>query len=127
VKAPVFTGSFSFPSLVIVNFFDSSEARRIKPPASKNEQDMKTNVPIQKQRIETKTQPPDIQRRINAGWLKLWRAVYPNTPPPTKVQNPNSKIQRPTEQLPAAARRDLDRVTPPVTAVTRFVDLYGVT
>jgi hypothetical protein len=43
---------------------------------------MKTNVPIQKQRIETKTQPPDIQRRINAGWLKLWRAVYPNTPPP---------------------------------------------
>jgi len=43
---------------------------------------MKTNVPVKKQPVEAQTQPPDLQRRINAGWLRLWRAVYPNTPPP---------------------------------------------
>ena len=47
---------------------------------------MITNVPIQKQRVEAKAKPAETQRRINAGWLKLWRAVYPNTPPPTKLQ-----------------------------------------
>jgi hypothetical protein len=65
----------------------------MKPPAHESDQRVRTNVPIQKQRIETKTQPPDIQRRINAGWLKLWRAVYPNTPPPTEVQSPESGVQ----------------------------------
>jgi hypothetical protein len=91
----------------------------MKPPAHESEQRMKTNVPIQKQRIETKAQPPDIQRRINAGWLKLWRAVYPDTPPPTAVQSlvskvqspgpgvqgPKSKVQRLPDQLPAAVER----------------------
>jgi hypothetical protein len=48
---------------------------------------MKTNVPIKKQSVEAKTQPPDIQRRIKAGWLRLWKAVYPNTPPPREVQS----------------------------------------
>src|ERR1039458_9999070 len=32
-------------------------------------------------------QTPDIQRRINAGWLRLWKAVWPNIPPPVKVQS----------------------------------------
>src|ERR1019366_1636259 len=71
----------------------------MKPPAHESEQRMKTNVPIQKQRIETKTQPPDIQRRINAGWLRLWRAVYPDTPPPTKVQSPTSGGSAPCHRL----------------------------
>jgi hypothetical protein len=66
---------------------------------------MITNVPIQKQRIETKTQPPDIQRRINAGWLKLWRAVYPNTPPPTKVQRLESEVQSPKSKVRTRADR----------------------
>jgi hypothetical protein len=66
---------------------------------------MKTNVPIQKQRIETKTQPPDIQRRINAGWLKLWRAVYPNTPPPVEVQSPKSNVKSRGPQAPNHAPR----------------------
>jgi len=95
----------------------------MKPPAHENKQRMKTSVPIQKQRIEANTEPPDIQRRINAGWLKLWRAVCPDTPPPREVLSLKSKVQRPADQLPAAARRDLGWVTPPVTAVTRFVDL----
>jgi hypothetical protein len=110
------------------------------PPAQQSKQNMKTNVGVQKQPVEAKTQPPDIQRRIDAGWLKLWRAVYPKRPPPREVQSleskvqspgpgvqgPKSKVQRPTDQIPAAARRDLGWVTPPVTAATRFVDLYGV-
>ena len=70
---------------------------------------MKTNVPIQKQRIATKLQPPDIQRRINAGWLKLWRAVYPDTPPPTaptrKAQGSGFKVRGSTVRLPAAVER----------------------
>ena len=49
---------------------------------------MKTNVPIKKQRVEPSTQPPGIQRRINAGWLRLWRTVYPNVPPPAEIRSP---------------------------------------
>jgi hypothetical protein len=67
----------------------------MKPPACESEQRMRTNVPIRKQRIETKTQPPDIQRRINAGWLRLWKTVYPNIPPPTEGQSLKSKVQSP--------------------------------
>jgi hypothetical protein len=66
---------------------------------------MKTNVRIIKQPVEAKTQPPDIQRRINAGWLKLWRAVYPDTPPPREVLSLKSKVQSPTSGRPAPCRR----------------------
>ena len=106
MKAPVFTGAFSFLPSVFVNLFNSLEASRKKPPAHQSEQRMRTNVPIQKQRIETKTQPPDIQRRINAGWLKLWRAVYPNTPPPTKVQRLESEVQSPKSKVGVGAGSD---------------------
>jgi hypothetical protein len=109
-------------------------------PAQQSEQNMRTSARVKEHPVEAKTQPPDIQRRINAGWLRLWRAVYPNTAPPTEVQSLKSKVQsprpgvqgaksrvqRPAEQIPAAARRDLGRVTTPVTEVTRFVDLYRV-
>jgi hypothetical protein len=67
----------------------------MKPPAHESEQSMRTNVPIQKQLTETTTQPPDIQRRINAGWLRLWKTVYPNTPPPREVQSLKSNVQSP--------------------------------
>jgi hypothetical protein len=33
------------------------------------------------------------QDQINAGWLRLWRTVYPNTPPPLEVQSLKSKVQ----------------------------------
>src|ERR1035438_965551 len=68
---------------------------------------MKTNVPVKKQPVEAMTQSPDIQRRINAGWLRLWKTVYPTTPPPTEVRIPSSEAQPPADQLSAAARRDL--------------------
>ena len=77
------------------------------PPAQQSEQNMKTNVPVKKQPVEAMTQPPDIQRRINAGWLRLWKTVYPTTPPPTEVRIPSSEAQPPADQLSAAARRDL--------------------
>jgi hypothetical protein len=48
-----------------------------------------------KQEPEPNRQPKDIQRRINAGWLRLWRDVYPNTPPPVTVQSLKSKVQSP--------------------------------
>jgi hypothetical protein len=64
---------------------------------------MRTNVRVKKQPVEAKTQPPDIQRRINAGWLKLWRAVYPNTPPPTKVQSPGEEERQSRFEVPRAA------------------------
>jgi len=44
----------------------------------------------------------------------------------TRHRLAKSKVQRPADRPPAAARRDLDRVTLPVAAVTRFVDLYRV-
>jgi hypothetical protein len=50
-------------------------------------------------------QTPDIQRRINAGWLRLWKAVHPNTPPPRKVQGSGFKVRGSTVQLPAAVER----------------------
>src|ERR1035441_10335886 len=45
--------------------------------------------------VEKQVPAPDIQRRINSGWLRLWKAVWPNTPTP-KVQSPRSKVQSPT-------------------------------
>ena len=54
---------------------------------------MKINVPVKKQPVAVKRQTPDIQRRINGGWLRLWKAVWPNTPPPVKVQSLKSKVQ----------------------------------
>jgi hypothetical protein len=81
----------------------------MKPPAKQIEQNMKTNVPIKKQPVEAKTQPPDIQRRINAGWLRLWRTVYPNTAPPTaphpKAQGSGFKVRGSKVRLPAAVER----------------------
>jgi hypothetical protein len=55
---------------------------------------MKTNVPIKKQPVEAKTHSPDIQRRINAGWLNLWKAVYPNTPPPVQRGKQKAESRR---------------------------------
>ena len=66
---------------------------------------MKTNVPIKKQSVAAKGQTPDIQHRINGGWLKLWRTVYPNTPPPRKVQGSGFKVRGSTVQRPTAAER----------------------
>ena len=70
-------------------------SRPIESESRNEEKNMKKNVPIKKQPVAAKGQTPDIQRRINAGWLRLWRTVWPNIPPP-KVQSPRSKVQSPT-------------------------------
>ena len=77
----------------------------MKPPAHESDQRVRTNVPIQKQRIETKTQPPHIQLRINAGWLKLWRAVYPNTPPPVQGRRQKAEGRKPKTTAPPPDER----------------------
>ncbi len=63
------------------------------PPARQSKQIMKKNVPVKKQPVEAQAQPPNIQRRINAGWLRLWRAVWPNIAPPRKVQGSGFKVR----------------------------------
>ena len=63
---------------------------------------MKTNVLIERQRIEAKTQPPDLQRRLNAGWLKLWKAVYPGTRLPHNVRGSRFADHGSENQRPAA-------------------------
>jgi hypothetical protein len=45
---------------------------------------------------------PARQRRINAGWLRLWKAVYPNTPPPQAPRSSRPKRQGSTVRRPAA-------------------------
>ena len=80
-----------------------------RPIASERRNDkeiMKKNVPIKMKRVAAKGQAPDIQCRISGGWLKLWRTVWPNTPPPTnvhglkaKVQSPRSRVQRPKAEV----------------------------
>ena len=45
------------------------------------------------------------QGRINAGWLRLWKAVHPNTPPPRRVQGSGFKVRGSTVPLPAAVER----------------------
>src|SRR5215469_6666873 len=65
----------------------------MKPPAQEIEQSMKTKQATQTGQPRIARQTPDQQRRINACWLRLWKAVYPNTPPPTEVRNSKSKVQ----------------------------------
>src|ERR1017187_5820736 len=69
-------------------------------PLAPNKNTMKQNAPIKRKLVPARGQAPDIQRRINAGWLKLWRTVYSNTPPPTaptrKAQGSGFKVRPPS-------------------------------
>ena len=56
---------------------------------------MKTIMPARAPQHSAKGPSTALQRRINAGWLRLWQAVYPDTPPPTRVQSLMSKVQSP--------------------------------
>ena len=66
---------------------------------------MKNKLPARTAQSAAEGQTPDIQRRINAGWLRLWKAVYPHTPPPAKVPSLRSKVQSPAGRCPAAVER----------------------
>ena len=55
--------------------------------------------------IIARTSSPARQGRINAGWLRLWKAVHPNTPPPRRVQGSGFKVRGSTVPLPAAVER----------------------
>ena len=73
---------------------------------------MNKHTPVKKQSPGAKAHSPEIQRRINAGWLRLWKAVCPNTPPPAEVRRPKpegrrrrSSVQASDERHPAAVER----------------------
>ena len=55
---------------------------------------MRTKEPINEPPSQARTRPPDIQRRIHAGWLRLWRAVYPDTPPPVEGRRQKAESRR---------------------------------
>ena len=80
-------------------------ARVLLGLTQQNEQNTKSNVPAKTPQRAAKGQTPDLERRINAGWLRLWKAVYPNTPPPPKVPSLRSKVQSPAGRRPAAVER----------------------
>jgi hypothetical protein len=84
-------------------------------PLAPKKNTMKKNAPIRRKLVPAKGQAPDIQRRINAGWLKLWRVVYPNTPPPKKVQSPESRVQ----SLKASVQGSRFKVRPPSAVLVR--------
>ena len=54
---------------------------------------MKTKLLPKKAQPAVEGQTLDCERRINACWLRFWKAVYPNTPPPTEVRSPKAKTQ----------------------------------
>src|ERR1017187_10685356 len=66
---------------------------------------MKKNLPAKTPQAASNGQTPDIQRRINAGWLRLWKTVWPNIPPPQTVQSLKSKVQSRANRRPAAVER----------------------
>jgi hypothetical protein len=48
---------------------------------------MKTNVPVRNRATGSGGRAADTQRRIKAGWLRLWRTAYPEIPPPTEMRS----------------------------------------
>ena len=66
---------------------------------------MKQNLQTETLQPTIKRRPRTSQQRINAGWLKLWRTVWPNTPPPQAVQSLKSKVQSREDRRPAAVER----------------------
>jgi hypothetical protein len=60
---------------------------------------MKAKITIQNRPGPARIQAPDIQRRVNNGWLRLWRTVYPDTPPPVIGRRRESNPTRLLTQL----------------------------
>ena len=75
------------------------------PVARETKMHMRKHSSAKTPQPAVKPHSPEIRRRINAGWLKLWKAVYPNTPPPTEVPSLRSKAQSPGNRRPAAVER----------------------
>ena len=60
----------------------------MEPKACESEQRMRIKTATQR------AQAPGRERRIKAAWLRLWKAVYPNTPPPTEGRGGKSEVRR---------------------------------
>lgn len=55
---------------------------------------MRTRIATQRAQSAGKGPARDRDRRINAAWLRLWNAVYPNTPPPQEVRGSKFNVRR---------------------------------
>ncbi len=66
---------------------------------------MKKNAPATTPRPATQGQTPEVQRRINDGWLRLWSAVYPSTPPPVQGGRQSTLRSTATEDGKAEGRK----------------------
>jgi hypothetical protein len=67
---------------------------------------MKSKVPAKTPQSAAKRPSAEIQGRINAAWLRFWKAVYPNTPPPRIARGPKSEVQSPhAEKLKVESRK----------------------
>jgi hypothetical protein len=64
----------------------------MKPSAHEHEERMRTRQATQVRQPATAGQPLDLERRINACWLRFWKPVYPNIPPPTTGGSLESKV-----------------------------------
>lgn len=62
---------------------------------------MKSRVPAKTAPPAAKPHSPEIQRRINAAWLRFWKAVYPNTPPPRRARSAETEIRSPKSEVPS--------------------------
>jgi hypothetical protein len=54
---------------------------------------MKTIMPAKAPHHSVKDPSPALQRRINAGWLRLWKTIWPHAPPPRQPQSPQASVQ----------------------------------
>jgi hypothetical protein len=72
------------------------------------------------QRPAETQQSPEVERRSNAGWLRLWRTVYPNTPAPTEVQRLRSKVS----SLRSEVRSREDRRPAAVERLASFLSVW---
>jgi hypothetical protein len=52
---------------------------------------MKTKLLPKRAQPAVEAQTRDRERRINACWLRFWKAVYPNKPPPVEARRPKSE------------------------------------
>jgi hypothetical protein len=71
------------------------------PLARQIEQTMRNKTAANPPRPGSKGPALDLEQRINAAWLRLWRAVYPDIPPPRKSRRPRLKPRRSPAQRPA--------------------------
>ena len=69
---------------------------------------MRAKTPTRMGQPAAKGQDPHRERRINACWLRFWKTVYPDIPPPTEVRSPKSTVRSPQSPTQDAGHKTQD-------------------